>query len=215
MSSKSIAANRSWRTGLVAIGLALLLIGAYGLYVQEDEPRHVEPAATGDLPDRVTRELATGALTAFVVHPEPRAVAEITFMDEAQTPLSLAQWKGRVVLVNLWATWCVPCRKEMPELAELQERLGSDDFEVVAISIDRQGAEVARPFLDEIGAEALKLYLDPSTDVLAGFRAVGLPATMLIDRQGREVGRMFGPAAWSSPEALRLIETAIAAKQTS
>jgi thiol-disulfide isomerase/thioredoxin len=131
-------------------------------------------------------------------------------MDEAQTSLSLAQWKGRVVLVNLWATWCLPCRKEMPELAELQERLGSEDFEVVAISLDRQGAEVARPFLEEIGAEALKLYLDPSTGVLAGFRAVGHPATMLLDRQGREIGRMFGPANWASPEALRLIETAIA-----
>jgi thiol-disulfide isomerase/thioredoxin len=216
MSSKSLAAYRSRRAGLVAIGLALLLVGAYGLYAQEEEETgQVEPAAAGDLPDRVTRELATGALTAFVVHPEPKAVAEVAFMDEARTPLSLAQWKGRVVLVNLWATWCLPCRKEMPELAELQERLGSEDFEVVAISLDRQGAEVARPFLDDLGAQALKLYVDPSTGVLAGFRAVGLPATMLIDRQGREVGRMFGPADWSSPEALRLIETAIAESETS
>lgn len=200
--------------GLAALGAVLLLSGAYGLFAKE-EPRRVELAATGDVPDRVTRELATGALTAFVVHPEPRAVGEVTFTDEAQAPLSLAQWKGRVVLVNLWATWCLPCRKEMPELAELQERLGSEDFEVVAISLDRQGAEVARPFLEEVGAEALKLYLDPTTGVLAGFRAVGLPATMLIDRQGREIGRMFGPADWASPEALRLIETAIAAKATS
>jgi thiol-disulfide isomerase/thioredoxin len=129
--------------------------------------------------------------------------------------LSLAQWKGRVVLVNLWATWCGPCRKEMPELAELQQRLGSEDFEVVAISVDRQGAEVARPFLESVGAEALKLYLDPSTKVLTDFKAVGLPASILIDRAGREVGRMFGPADWASPEALRLIEAAIAEGKTS
>jgi hypothetical protein len=103
----------------------------------------------------------------------------------------------------------------MPELAELQERLGSDDFEVVAISLDRQGAEVARPFLDEVGADALKLYLDPTTKALNAFKAVGLPATMLIDRSGREVGRMFGPADWASPEAIRLIETAIAQTGTS
>jgi hypothetical protein len=98
----------------------------------------------------------------------------------------------------------------MPELAELQHLLGSEDFEVVAISVDRQGAEVARPFLETVGAEALTLYLDPSTKVLADFKAVGLPASILIDRSGREVGRMFGPAEWASPEALRLIETAIA-----
>ena len=215
MNSKSIAAYSTWRVGLITLGLALLLIGAYGLYAGDDAGAPESVSAAPVAADRVTRALATGALTAFVVHPEPKAVADITFEDETGTPLALAQWKGRVVLVNLWATWCVPCRKEMPELAELQERLGSEDFEVVAISLDRQGAEVARPFLDEVGAEALKLYLDPSTSVLAGFRAVGLPATMLIDRQGREVGRMFGPADWSSPEALRLIETAIAAKETS
>ena len=213
MSSKSNIAR--WRIGFVALGALLLLVGAYGLYAQEDEPTSLEPAAAGTLPDRVTRELSTGALTAFVVHPEPKPLDEIAFVDEQQQPLTLAQWKGRVILVNLWATWCAPCRKEMPELAELQERLGSDDFEVVAISLDRQGAEVARPFLDEVGADALTLYLDPSTKALNAFKAVGLPATMLIDRAGREVGRMFGPANWASPEAIRLIQTAIAETGTS
>ena len=211
MSSKSIVADSRWRLGLIALGLALFAAAAYGLYAgQELRPLDIAPNV-GATPDRVTRALSTGTLAAFVVHPEPRPLPEITFLDEEQKPLSLAQWKGRVVLVNLWATWCVPCRKEMPALAKLQQRLGSEDFEVVAISLDRQGAEVARPFLDEVGAEALKLYLDPSTDVLAQFKAVGLPATMLIDRSGRELGRMFGPADWASPEALLLIETALRA----
>jgi thiol-disulfide isomerase/thioredoxin len=209
MSSKSIIAN--WRIGLVALGLVLLVAGGYGLYARDAS--RVESAAaadTGDTPDRVTRELSTGTLTAFVVHPEPKPVGDIDFVDAGQTPLSLADWKGRVVLVNLWATWCGPCREEMPALAELQRQLGSEDFEVVAISLDRQGAEVARPFLVNVGAEALELYLDPSTKVLAGFRAVGLPASILIDRSGREVGRMFGPADWASPEAIRLIRAALA-----
>ena len=210
MSSKSIIADTRWRAGLAALGAVLLLAGGYGLYAQE-EPKAIGPAGTAELPDRVTRALATGTLAAFVVHPEPKPVGEISFEDDKQNPLSLAQWKGRVVLVNLWATWCAPCRKEMPELAELQQRLGSEDFEVVAISLDRLGAEVARPFLETVGAEALKLYLDPSTKVLAAFKAVGLPASILIDRSGREIGRRFGPADWSAPEALRLIETAIAA----
>jgi thiol-disulfide isomerase/thioredoxin len=214
MSSKSIIA--SWRTGLVALGLVLLIAGGYGLYAREDpSPAETAAADTGETPDRVTRELSTGTLTAFVVHPEPKPVGDITFVDADQSRLSLADWKGRVVLVNLWATWCGPCREEMPELAELQRQLGSDDFEVVAISLDRQGAEVARPFLENVGAEALELYLDPSTQVLAGFRAVGLPASILIDRSGRELGRMFGPADWASPEAIRLIKAALAEDGTS
>ena len=214
MRSKSIIAKPRWRAGLVAAGLVLALTGVYGLYAQETA-RPPEAAETSGTPDRVTRELATGTLTAFVVHSEPKPVADISFVDAEQTPLSLDDWKGRVVLVNLWATWCAPCREEMPALAALQERLGSEDFEVVAISLDRQGADVARPFLEEVGAEALKLYLDPSADVLADFKAVGLPATMLINRSGQEIGRMFGPAEWDAPEAIRLIEAAIAEDGTS
>jgi thiol-disulfide isomerase/thioredoxin len=219
MSSKSTIAYSHWRTGLVAVGLVLVLAGAFNLYAWQDAkaPGGAEAtqALSGETPDRVSRELATGALAAFVVHPEPRSLPEITFKDAEGGPLSLSQWQGRVVLVNLWATWCGPCREEMPELAELQARLGSEDFEVVAISLDRSGAEVARPFIETVGAEALALYLDPSTKVLAGFKAVGLPATMLIDRQGRELGRMFGPADWASPEAVRLIEAALAEGRTS
>jgi thiol-disulfide isomerase/thioredoxin len=218
MISKSTIAYGNWRVALVALGLVLLLTGGYGLYaVRDSKPSQTAEATPAELevPDRVTRELSTGELAAFVVHPEPKPAPEITFHDGEQTPLSLAQWKGRVVLVNLWATWCGPCRKEMPQLAELQQRLGSEDFEVVAISIDRQGAEVARPFLEDVGADALKLYLDPTANVLADFKAVGLPATILIDRQGREVGRMFGPADWASPEAVRLIKAAIAEGGTS
>jgi thiol-disulfide isomerase/thioredoxin len=216
MGSKSNFANSPWRVGLVALGLALLIVGAYGLYARgTDEPSETAAAEALEAPDRVTRELATGTLTAFVVHPEPKPVAEISFTDAEQASLLLSDWEGRVVLVNLWATWCGPCREEMPELAELQQQLGSQDFEVVAISLDRQGAEVARPFLESVGAEALELYLDPSTDVLAAFRAVGLPASILIDRSGREVGRMFGPADWASPEAVRLIKAAIAEGGTS
>jgi thiol-disulfide isomerase/thioredoxin len=213
MSSKSIIA--SWRTWFVALGLVLLVIAGYGLIAQEDAGRAETVAEVGEAPDRVTRELSTGTLTAFVVHPEPKPVGDIAFDDAEGTPLTLAEWRDRVVLVNLWATWCGPCREEMPALAELQRQLGSQDFEVVAISLDRQGAEVAQPFLEDVGAEALELYLDPSTKVLAAFRAVGLPASILIDRSGREVGRMFGPADWASPEAIRLINAALAEDGTS
>ena len=125
---------------------------------------------------------------------------------------ALSDYAGRRVLVNFWATWCGPCRKEMPSLAELEHKLGSEDFEVVAISLDRKGAEAAAPFLMETGAADLALYLDPTAASLDQLRAMGLPASVLIDRQGNEIGRMLGPAEWSSPEAIALVKAALAEK---
>jgi thiol-disulfide isomerase/thioredoxin len=135
---------------------------------------------------------------------------DLVFLNEDGQQVSIEQWRGRVVLLNLWATWCAPCRKEMPDLAKLQEMLGSPEFEVVAISVDRKGIEASAAFLIETGATALKLYVDKSAQTLYAIQAVGLPATLLIDRQGREVGRMLGPADWSSPEAVTLIKAALA-----
>jgi len=161
-------------------------------------------------PEVVTKALATGNLAAFVVKPERKPVAEFYFQDETGKTRSIKEWRDRVVLVNLWATWCAPCRKEMPALAGLQKRYGSKDFEVVAVSVDREGAKAAGPFLDETQSRALRLYVDPTSKSIELLTALGLPATVLIDRQGREVGRLLGPADWTSPEALRLITTALA-----
>ena len=163
------------------------------------------PAAAG-----VTRELATGALAAFLVRPERKPVANLEFQDAGGKPLKISDWKGRVVLINLWATWCAPCRKEMPDLAELQKELGSKDFEVVAISVDRKGVEASSVFLKETGADSLKLYIEPTTAIVNDLQAIGLPATVLIDRQGNEIGRLLGPADWASPEAKALIKAALA-----
>jgi thiol-disulfide isomerase/thioredoxin len=163
------------------------------------------PAASG-----VTRELATGALAAFLVKPERKPVPDAAFQDAAGKPLKMSDWKGRVVLVNLWATWCAPCRKEMPDLAQLQKELGSDQFEVVAISVDRKGVEASSAFLKETGADALKLYAEPTTTIVNELQVIGLPVTILIDRQGNEIGRLLGPAHWASPEAKALIKAALA-----
>ncbi|MGE0009080.1 MAG: TlpA family protein disulfide reductase [Parvibaculaceae bacterium] len=157
----------------------------------------------------VSKALARGAMTAFVVRPDRKPVPEVSFTPQSGAATSLAAWKGRVVLVNLWATWCAPCRKEMPALAALQTEMGSKDFEVVAISVDRKGLEVSGRFLKEVGATALELYADPSADALGKFQAVGLPASILIDREGREIGRLLGPAEWDSPEAKALITAAV------
>jgi thiol-disulfide isomerase/thioredoxin len=206
-----------WRAALV-VGLFGLIAAAYAMYPilgtgSNPEPmpaRAPGPASGPDAPQPVTRALAVGPLTAFVLKPQRPAVADLAFADAAGKPLKLSDWRGRVALVNLWATWCAPCRKEMPALAGLQSKLGGPDFEVVAISVDRKGAAASGAFLDEAGATALKLYVDPSSKALGGLQAIGLPASVLVDREGREIGRLLGPTDWNSPEAEQLIRSAIA-----
>lgn len=199
-----------------------LLAAAYGIYSISGDQRNAKPQSAaeqsshgaqanlyGEVPSRVTKDLATGKLAAFVVKPERKPVADIQFVDESGANRSISQWRGSVVLLNLWATWCGPCRKEMPELAELQKLLGGDEFEVVALSVDRKGAKASAKFLIDIDATSLKLYVDSTAAALGKVQAIGLPATVLIDRQGNEIGRLLGPADWSSPDALRLILTAL------
>ena len=206
-----------------AIGLIAGIAGIYVLRTDESKVDQSESivaaeqaAAVPTAPlGKVTKELSRGSLTAFVIKPIREVVPDLVFSTEEGEQVSIEKWRGRVVLVNLWATWCAPCRKEMPALAELQQQLGSDDFEVVAISVDRKGAEASAAFLIETGATALKLYVDKSAQSLDTIQAVGLPATLLLDRQGREIGRMLGPAQWSSPEAITLIKTAIAEGKSS
>jgi thiol-disulfide isomerase/thioredoxin len=199
----------------------VILAAITGYYLFQADPRKAGPAETAaETPSAaasaaasgVTRALATGTLAAFLVHPEPKPLPDVAFTDGGGKPLKLSDWKGRVVLINLWATWCAPCRKEMPDLAALQKELGSDQFEVVAISVDRKGAEASSAFLKETGADALKLYVEPTTKIVGELQSAGLPATILIDRQGREVGRLLGPAHWAAPEAIALVKAALADK---
>src|SRR5262249_13752068 len=115
----------------------------------------------------------------------------------------------KVVLLNLWATWCLPCRKEMPSLERLQAALGSDKFEVVALSVDRKGLEASKRFLDDIKVEKLGLYVDATARASSDLRVVGLPAMLLIDAEGGEIGRLLGPAEWDGEDAKRLIGAAV------
>jgi thiol-disulfide isomerase/thioredoxin len=153
--------------------------------------------------------LSQGHMAAFVFKKEPEALPELRFQDANGVEKTLADWRGKVVLVNLWATWCAPCRKEMPALDQLQKELGSSKFEVLAISIDRTGLAGSRKFLDETGVKNLALYADPTTKLSSLLKAVGLPVTVLIDAQGREVGRLVGPAEWDSEDAKRLIRAVV------
>jgi thiol-disulfide isomerase/thioredoxin len=133
----------------------------------------------------------------------------LDFVDGAGAARSLAEWRGRVVLVNLWATWCAPCVEEMPALDRIAARLGGPDFDVVAISVDRQGAAVVAPFLGKLGLTRLAPYLDPSNAAVRVLGAPGLPVSVVLDREGRELGRVLGAAEWDSPAFEALLRRAI------
>ena len=184
-----------------ALGLALYLIGPTG-----SNSANACPLASST---QSLAPLATGEVAAFIVHDEPVAPPALSFVDAEGEARSLADWQGRAVLLNVWATWCAPCREEMPALDALQAAMGDDDFEVVAVSIDAGDASKPRAFLEEVEAENLAFYHDASTDTFAGLRAagrgIGLPVTLLIGADGCERGYLPGPADWASEDARRLI----------
>jgi len=135
---------------------------------------------------------------------------EVAFADGEGRDRTLGEWQGKVVLVNLWATWCAPCKLEMPSLDRLQAKLGGADFAVLPISLDRTGPDKPRQFLAASGLKNLDLFLDRGNSLMQTLRVPGLPLSVLIDRQGREIARLAGPAEWDSPEAETIIRAAIA-----
>jgi thiol-disulfide isomerase/thioredoxin len=169
-----------------------------------------ETPASGAASSRLAG-LNKGAMAAFLPRPKPLDLGELSFVDGEGVTKSLSDWRGKVVLLNIWATWCVPCRDEMPMLDRLEAELGGKDFQVVAVNTDRGGGDKPKAFLAETGATHLALYTDPSGKLFSKIKAVGMPTTLLIDREGREIGRLVGPADWNSPEAQALIRAAIAA----
>ena len=138
----------------------------------------------------------------FRMPPQPLPTVTLANGDGGKVGV-LDDLRGKFVLLNVWATWCVPCRKEMPTLDRLQEQLGGPDFEVVALSVDKGGAEAVRRFYDQIGIRRLSVRVaaDPD-DLLAALGVYGVPTTLLVDRQSRESGRLVGPANWDSKEMI-------------
>jgi thiol-disulfide isomerase/thioredoxin len=155
--------------------------------------------------------LNKGAMAPLLARPKPLDLPAFTFAAADGEAKSLADFRGKIVLLNIWATWCVPCREEMPALDRLETKLGGKDFQVVAVNIDKGGPDKAAAFLKETGATHLGLYTDPSGKLFSTLKTVGMPTTLVIDREGREIGRLVGPADWASPEAVAAIEAAIAA----
>ena len=174
---------RPRRAALALAGLVLLAASALVFYL-----------ATGERP--------AGPRSGVGWANSPQPVPEIRFQGADGKAHTLSDFRGKVVLLNVWATWCVPCRKEMPALDRLQQTLGGAEFEVIALSIDSGGAAAVRRFYDEIGIRSLALYVDPSMAASGKLRTVGIPTTLLLDREGRERWRKTGPAEWDSPEII-------------
>ena len=162
--------------------------------------------APGAAPDQIQ-----GAF-GFAFLDKPRALPDLHFVDDAGQPRALAEFRGRGIVLNIWATWCVPCRKEMPTLDHLQAMLGGSDVFVMPLSVDRQGPFVVKDFYKEIGIKSLGVYVDPSGDASGLLGLVGVPTTLLVDRNGREVGRKVGPLEWDAPEVVALIRSHLNAR---
>ncbi len=198
-------------------GVAVGLAGVYGIAtltrnVGGDGAKAATCKAAVDLAQKVA-PLARGEVAAVNIAKSPLKVPDLAFQDASGKPLTLADWRGRTVLLNLWATWCVPCRKEMPSLDALQQRLGGPSFEVVTVNIDTRDLEKPKAWLKEVGISKLAYYADPAAktfqDLKAVGRAFGMPTTLLIDPNGCEIGTIAGPAEWASDDAIKLIEAAL------
>jgi thiol-disulfide isomerase/thioredoxin len=140
------------------------------------------------------------------LEPTPKAVPALAFTDQDGHPLGLEPFKGKVVVLDYWATWCAPCKVEFPELDRLQGRLADKGLVVVAVSLDRGGRPAVDHFYDELHVAHLAKYLDPSSASATALGLRGMPTTLVIDRQGREVARIEGTAAWNGPEIGKILE---------
>lgn len=211
---------------ILAALVAGVLAGAVAVYVSESGSGNNAPAqiAVGDSKDDVAcaakserakkvAAAATGQVAALLPADPPQSLKSLAFNDPDGKPMTIADHAGKTVLLNLWATWCAPCRAEMPALDALQKEKGSDVFQVVAVNVDAGDDVKPKKFLKEIGVEALGYYRDASMTLFNEVKrrglALGLPVTMLIDGEGCLIAHMNGPAEWSGPDARRLVEAAL------
>jgi len=172
------------------------------LYLSLAGAANADPAAL--------QALAVGGMEKLSVLDQPLAVPDVAFLDAEGAEVRLADYAGQVLVVNFWATWCAPCREEMPTLAALQEALGGEDFRVVTIATGRNDPVGMEEFLTEVGAGALPRNTDPRQALARAMGVLGLPVTVLIDREGDEVARLIGGADWNGPEAQAVIAALVA-----
>ncbi|MEO0567282.1 MAG: TlpA disulfide reductase family protein [Pseudomonadota bacterium] len=154
-------------------------------------------------------DLREGDMRKLVVHSEPKAAPETAFMLEDGGEGQIGEYTDQITVLNFWATWCAPCRHEMPMLSQLQKELGGDEFEVVTIATGRNPPPAMKKFFEEIEVENLPLHADPRMGLSREMGIFGLPVTIILDREGQEIARLQGDADWSSDEALTLLKALI------
>jgi thiol-disulfide isomerase/thioredoxin len=206
----------SKRIAIVAAVLAVVAVaGAAGIYGMNGMTRNAgDPVcrASFDLAGKIA-PFAKGEVAAVTPASKPLLVPDLTFKDASGAQKKLSDWRGKTVLLNLWATWCVPCRKEMPALDTLQSKLGGADFEVVAVNIDTRDLDKPKTFLKDTGIISLAYFSDEKAKVFQDLKLVGkafgMPTSILIDKNGCEVGTLAGPAEWASEDAFKLVRAAL------
>jgi thiol-disulfide isomerase/thioredoxin len=195
------------------VGVAVGLAGVYGIGRLTGNAG-ADPACKASVEiARRMAPLAHGEVAAVAVANAPKSLPLLTFKDGSGTTKSLADWRGRTVLLNLWATWCVPCRKEMPALDALQGKLGGADFEVVSINIDTRDTDKPKDWLRKVGVNTLAYYADNSAKVFQDLKVIGkafgMPTTLIVDPNGCELAVLAGPAEWASDDAVKLLTAAL------
>ena len=204
---------------LIALAIvAGMAAGAFGVYVMGtpsgNNAPEVAEASCAESEARIAAvdEAARGEVAAMLASRPPRPMGDLKFNAPDGQPMTLADFSGRTVLMNLWATWCAPCRHEMPALNQLQKDLGGEGFEVVAVNVDTGSDEKPLAFLKETGVDALAFYRDSTLGLFNELKrrglALGLPVTLLIDGDGCMLAHMNGPAEWASEDARRLVAAA-------
>lgn len=200
------------------VGLSLAAIAGFAIagpwwtgdgHVRRGGSAHLAAGAASETAGARAAESSAG-MEKLVVHDTPRAVPKFAFIDGDGDTRTLADWRGKLLLVNIWATWCAPCKEEMPALSRLEAKRGAKDFAVVPISVDRGGLDKPRAFLDRIGADNLPLLVEQSGRLNVTLDVLGLPATLIVNAEGREVARMIGPAEWDTPQAIARLEELMA-----
>ena len=199
--------------GAVVIGVAIGFAAIYGFGGLKREAAGDPACRPAVEVARKIAPLAHGEVAALTMAIAPLRLPDLAFLDADGKPRKLSDWRGKTVLVNLWATWCVPCRKEMPALEGLQTKLGGPNFEVVAINIDTRDPEKPKNFLKEANLTRLGYFSDEKAKVFQDLkqigRALGMPTSVLVDGQGCELATIAGPAEWGGDDAIKLIKAAV------
>jgi thiol-disulfide isomerase/thioredoxin len=199
-------------SAVAALAILIVLAGVYGIAHRRSNPADAACQAAVNTAKRIA-PLVRGEVAAFTPAHIPLPVPDLAFKDAKGRDVALADWRGRTVLLNLWATWCVPCRREMPALDALQALLGGADFQVVAVNIDTRDPQKPLAFLKDVGITHLAYFSDPSArvfeDLKTAGKAFGMPTTIIVDPSGCEIGNMAGPAEWASDDGVRLVGAAI------